>query len=87
MQTVLSIVAREGFEGATIRRVAVESQCSAGAVQKRFATRSDLLRAAFEHVVHASLNRITAGEASDSTTLYERQRLAALETLPLDAER
>lgn len=86
-EAVLAIVSREGFEGATIRRVAAQAGCSAGAVQKRFPTRSQLLRSAFELVVSTSLERITAVEATDAGTLIERQRLAALETLPLDAIR
>lgn len=87
MPAVLAIVAREGFEGATIRRVAAEAGCSAGAVQKRFPSRSRLLRSACEHVVEVSLARIETTPVSDGATLFERQRLAASETLPLDAER
>ncbi len=103
LAAALSVVSREGFEGATIRRVAAQAGCSAGAVQKRFATRSQLLRRAFELVVNRSLERIAAategpenpeltergavGERLGALTFLERQRRAALETLPLDAER
>lgn len=91
LKAVATIVAREGFEGATIRRVATEAGCSAGAVQKRFATRSRLLRSAFELVVGSALGRIAATETTSGSagaaTLVERHYLAALETLPLDSDR
>lgn len=87
----MDVVAREGFEGATIRRVAAQAGCSAGAVQKRFATRSQLLRSAFEQVVDTALDRIavtgTMTDAADVDALVEAQYLAALETLPLDPQR
>lgn len=87
LAAVMDIVSREGFEGATIRRVAAQAGCSAGAVQKRFSTRSQLLRSAFELVVTTALERIMATEVPTADTLIERQRLAAVETLPLDATR
>lgn len=89
----MDIVAREGFEGVTIRRVATRAGCSAGALQKRFATRSQLLRSAFELVVSSALERIAATAITEATgsagaaTLLERHYLAALETLPLDEAR
>jgi TetR/AcrR family transcriptional repressor of bet genes len=87
---VLAVVAQDGFEGATIRRVAARAGCSAGAVQKRFPTRSGLLRAAFEHVVASVSERMTAevnqpGARGD--TLIMQQRRGALHTLPLDFAR
>lgn len=88
LDAVLAIVALEGFEGATICRVAAQAGCSPGAVQKRFPTRSQLLLAAFEHVVTTALQRIQV--TTDDTgrdTLIARQRQAALHTLPLDAQR
>ncbi len=89
LEAVARIVAREGFEGATIRRVATEAGCSAGAVQKRFATRTQLLRSAFEVVVDSAWERIGAAEmsASSGATLVQRHYLSALETLPLDLDR
>lgn len=87
LEAVAAIVAREGFEGATIRRVAAQAGCSAGAVQKRFATRSHLLRSAFEVVVDVAIERIAATESTGAGTLLERQYRAALETLPLDPDR
>lgn len=91
LEAVMDIVAREGFEGATIRRVAAQAGCSAGAVQKRFATRSQLLRSTFALVVYSALERIpatgTTTEAADHGALVENQYLAALETLPLDPQR
>ncbi len=90
LEAVATVLAREGFEGVTIRRVATEAGCSAGAVQKRFATRSHLLRSALEVVVDSAWRRIAATEASgpaDVTPWVERHYLAALETLPLDPER
>ncbi len=86
LQAVVTIVAREGFEGATIRRVAAQAGCSAGAVQKRFPTRAKLLRAAFEVVVDSALERAVT-EPTGAGTLPERHYLAALETLPLDTIR
>ena len=87
LAAVRDIVAEEGFEGATIRRVGARAGCSAGAVQKRFATRTDLLRAAFELVVADTVERMKAGDDIAGETLLARQRRAALETLPLDATR
>lgn len=88
LNAVSAIVARDGFEGATIRRVAAEAGCSAGAVQKRFASRSHLLRAAFERVVSSSLLRISnASGDRHSGTEFAQQSAAARETLPLDTAR
>jgi AcrR family transcriptional regulator len=87
LAAVLAVIARDGFEGATIRRVAAAAGCSAGAVQKRFPTRSLLLRSAFELVVVAVLHRIEAADAHGGGQLVERQWRAALETLPLNPAR
>lgn len=88
LNAVSAIVARDGFEGATIRRVAAEAGCSAGAVQKRFASRSHLLRAAFEQIVFTALLRIEAeGDGFIDQTLLARQTAAARQTLPLDVVR
>ncbi len=87
LEAVLDIVAQDGFEGATIRRVATRAGCSAGAVQKRFATRTKLLHSAYELMVTSAVERLEATGAPASDSLLERQRLAALETLPLDAVR
>lgn len=87
LEAVLDIVAQEGFEGATIRRVATRAGCSAGALQKRFATRTTLLHSAFELMVTSAVERLEATGAPASDSLLERQRLAALGTLPLDAVR
>lgn len=87
LEAVVDLVAEDGFEGATIRRVAAQAGCSAGAVQKRFATRGHLLRAAFESVVDSALERLNAAEGASVSTLLERQYLSALQTLPVDPTR
>ncbi|MEO5832751.1 MAG: TetR/AcrR family transcriptional regulator [Nakamurella sp.] len=90
LAAVVAVIAEDGFEGATIRRVAARARCSAGAVQKRFATRTQLLRATFEHVVATVVERMRAaadGPGAGDDTLVAQQRIAALQTLPLDDER
>ncbi len=87
LEAVLHTVAQEGFEGASIRRVATRSGYSAGAIQKRFATRQHLLRAAYERVVAAAVERMEWAQADITDSLVGRQMAAALQTLPLDAVR
>ena len=87
LEAVLDIVAQEGFEGATVRRVAARAGCSTGALQKRFATRTQLVHSAYEFMVTSAVQRIEATETHAADSLLQHQRSAAFETLPLDLVR
>ncbi|CAL9594905.1 HTH-type transcriptional regulator BetI [Nocardiopsis dassonvillei] len=82
------IAAREGLEGVSIRAVAAEAGLSAGAVQRDFATKDELLAFAFRDAVEAvearfSGIRIGPGKA----TFAEGLRAVLLDLLPADDER
>ncbi|MFY7070406.1 TetR/AcrR family transcriptional regulator [Nocardiopsis changdeensis] len=82
------VAAREGLEAVSIRTVAAEAGLSAGAVQRDFATKDELLAFAFHDTVAAveerfSRIRIGPGRA----TFAEGLRAVLLDLLPTDDER
>lgn len=79
------IIATEGIERATMREIAAEAGLANGAIKPYFASKDDLLAAAFEHVFNRTNERI-AVRTSDMRGI---PALVALchEVLPLDAER
>lgn len=81
-----NLIAREGLELATMRRVAEEAGCTTGMLTHYFADRQELLREALRmaHEQAADRMRIAASRAQDE---YARLRAVVLESLPLDDER
>ncbi|WP_337062399.1 TetR/AcrR family transcriptional regulator [Kineococcus sp. G2] len=81
----LRVVARGGLQAVSVRTVAAEAGWSAGALQKVFPTKEDLLRAAVDLMDRRVRDR-TGGTTPTGDPVED---LAALveETLPLDAHR
>jgi AcrR family transcriptional regulator len=82
---LLELAAERGLDEVSVRTVAAASGRSAGAVQKYFSTKEEMLAFAAE----LAGERIERRMAEVSTTLPQRQALRelVLTTLPLDAER
>lgn len=82
---VCEVVATEGLDAATVRRVAAVAGVSIGAVQHHFRTKDAMLLAAFEHVVDETEKRVGAVELGPEV----RRNLSVIlrEMLPLDATR
>ncbi|EIV92236.1 TetR/AcrR family transcriptional regulator [Frankia sp. QA3] len=78
---VLRLAAREGLEAVSIRSVAAECGMSAGAVQKHFATKEDMMLRALELTEERLERRYAA--LPDDAGVGEHIRQA----LPLDEER
>jgi AcrR family transcriptional regulator len=78
---VWRIVAREGVEAVTVRRVAAETGMSTSVVSHYFAGKDDLLQLAFHLVVERTATR--ARQAAPG----ERTRALLAAALPLDDER
>ncbi|GGY97475.1 TetR/AcrR family transcriptional regulator [Streptomyces nitrosporeus] len=75
-EAVWTLTLRDGLEGVTLRKVAVEAGVSMGQVQHYYATRESLVRDAIDRAVRALNARIeesvgTAGPSSAETTLRE----------------
>ena len=87
--TVLRIIGTRGIEAATVRVVAAEAGVSAGAVQRCFATRAELLRFVLQHNNVRFTARVAARMArqSDPTDEAVGLRVVIDEMLPVDDER
>lgn len=83
---VLRLVARDGIEAVSMRKVAAEAGHSLGAVQRTFADKDTLLRAALVRSIEQADERIAARLGDRDLQPAELLRAAALEVLPLEAE-
>jgi AcrR family transcriptional regulator len=79
------LIARGGFEAATMREIAAEAGYANGALKYYFTSKDDLLAAAFQHTFYR-INERAAHTIGDRTGI-EAIRALCLEMLPLDAER
>ena len=82
----IALLAREGVEAATMRRLAAAADCTTGAITHYFADRDALLLAMLRQVHRAAGERMAAAIAAERTP-RERLRAVLLHALPLDAER
>jgi len=82
---VLRLLQRRGVEAVSVRTVATEAGCSAGAVQSYFPTRRQLLDQALEQSTAARVARLEAVDPDGPPRAVLRAYLLAY--LPLDAER
>ena len=80
-----AVVAAEGIEAATVRRIAEEAGCTTGRITHYFADKEEVLVAALRQVHRAAGKRMLAaiGERSG----LEALRAVLAEALPLDEER
>lgn len=85
-QVLLRVVAERGIEGATIRGLAEAAGVSIGAVQHHFATKDELLLAAFRRT-GADLTQRAELVAERAPSARDAIRGILLELLPLDEQR
>jgi AcrR family transcriptional regulator len=79
------VIHREGVEGATVREIAAEADCSPGSLRYYFPTQAELLAFAMELVAERVRERVEALEpVADVRAGVQR---ALEEVLPLDEER
>lgn len=84
-EAVVRLLARAGFEGTTVRTVAAEAGVSAGAVQKQFATKDELLLAGCRLVAAGYAERNAVSPTGGGPREWVRGLL--LDALPLDEQR
>jgi len=82
---LLRVVVRDGMEQVSVRTVAAEAGRSAGAVQKYFATKADLLRCALDLATERMEQRFTTVDPTGPTPEVLRRYLVV--ALPLDEAR
>lgn len=86
LEASLGLVAEEGIEAATMRRLARAAQCTTGAVTYYFEGRDALLVAMLRHA-HQRAGARMVKAASSSSDPRARLRSVVREALPLDRER
>jgi TetR/AcrR family transcriptional repressor of bet genes len=79
------VVAAEGIEAATVRRIAEEAGCTTGRITHYFADKEEVLVAALRQVHRAAGKRMLAAIGQRSG--LEALRAVLAEALPLDQER
>jgi AcrR family transcriptional regulator len=79
------VIARDGIEAATVRRISREAGYSTGVLTHYFQNKEDVLRTALQAASSETRTRIEA-QAAEARGLHAL-RNAALAELPLDAER
>jgi len=79
------VIARDGIEGATVRRISREAGYSTGVLTHYFQNKEDVLRTALQAAFTETRSRIEA-QASEASGL-RALRNAALAELPLDDDR
>ncbi len=84
-EALLRVVARDGIEQVSVRTVAAEAGISAGAVQKYFATKEDMLRVAFELTGEFLVRRWASIDSEGPFIELLREHIVA--ALPLDEQR
>ena len=80
-----AVVAAEGIEAATVRRIAEEAGCTTGRITHYFADKEEVLVAALRQVHRAAGKRMLA--ATGRRSGLEALRAVLAEALPLDQER
>jgi AcrR family transcriptional regulator len=80
-----AVVAAEGIEAATVRRIAEEAGCTTGRITHYFADKEEVLVAALRQVHRAAGRRMIAAIGPRSG--LEALRAVLAEALPLDQER
>jgi len=81
-----NVIAKEGLEGLTMRKIAAAANCTTGRITHYFANREALVLASLQSAYDASAVRLNEIIAADLEPL-EKLRRAVEETLPLDQQR
>ncbi len=82
----LAVIAAEGLEAATLRKIAAHAGCTTGTVTHYFPDRSALLRAALDAACQTTARRMYQA-ARDAPTHLEKLEALLREAVPLDDER
>lgn len=85
-----SVIAHEGLDGMTIRKVAAEAGSSTTVVTHYFRDKDALIAAAVQDAyaaVESRMAELSRGFQSTSTSVIDRLRVMLLEALPLDGVR
>ena len=80
------VIAAEGIEGVTLRKVAQAADCTTGRIAHYFAGREELVLSALR-ATHKDAGRRMTRIAQSGADAMDRLRRVALEGLPLDAAR
>jgi AcrR family transcriptional regulator len=80
------VIAAEGLEGVTMRKIATEAGCTTGRLTHYFADRGALILAALQASNKATSNRVNNIIASKATA-YDKLLQMTEQTLPLDEDR
>ncbi len=80
------VIAAEGIEGVTLRKVAQAADCTTGRIAHYFSGREELVRSALR-AAHKDAARRMMRIARSDTQAQDRLRRVAFEGLPLDAAR
>jgi len=80
------VIARDGLQGTTLRRVANEAKCTTGSLTHYFSDRQSLLIETLR-VAHFRAGERMARAAEAAETDYQRLEAVMFESLPLDAVR
>ncbi len=80
------VIAREGIEGTTLRKVAAAADCTTGRIAHYFSGRDELIRLALRTANSAAGKRMVEIAKMESNA-HERLRRVIYEGLPLDAAR
>ena len=81
-----NVIANDGIENLTMRRVASAAGCTTGRISHYFSNREELLSSAL-NAAHDEAERRMIAIAKSALPAKERLRLVAYEGLPLDAAR
>lgn len=87
LEAACRVVARHGFQGATIDRVAEEARIAKGTVYLYFHTKEELLKAAVEQGIQNFTTQVRAAVAEASTPLEKLQRVVKVCLQVSDANR
>ena len=82
----LAVIAAEGLEAATLRRIAAHAGCTTGTVTHYFPDRSALLRAALDAACQTAARRMYQA-ALDAPTHLQKLEAVLREAVPLDDAR
>lgn len=80
------VIAREGIEGVTLRKVAAAADCTTGRIAHYFSGRDELILSALR-AAHTGAGKRMVKIAKTEFNAVERLRRVALEGLPLDTKR
>ncbi len=86
VQASWDVIAREGIERTTLRKVAAAADCTTGRIAHYFSGRDELIRLALRAANSAAGKRMVEIAKTESNA-HERLRRVVYEGLPLDAAR